>query len=106
MLERVDADDAVEALGFELRLVRLRERSQIEDAAAEWEREKRDENRAWPESRILDAMREIGRSGVSLDDVARPDTVRAFLGPTDPDELAKLPSLTEADRPRLADRRD
>ncbi len=71
-------------------------RSQIEDAVAEWEREKRDESRAWSESRILDAMREIGLSGVSLDDVARPGTVCAFLGPTDPEELSTLPSLNEA----------
>jgi formylglycine-generating enzyme required for sulfatase activity len=40
-------------------------------------------------------MREIGLSGVSLDDVARPGTVRAFLDPTDPEELSTLPSLTK-----------
>jgi formylglycine-generating enzyme required for sulfatase activity len=40
-------------------------------------------------------VREIGRSGVSLDDVTEPRTVRAFLGPTNPRELSTLPGLTE-----------
>jgi formylglycine-generating enzyme required for sulfatase activity len=76
-------------------------RARIEDAAAEWDAENRAESRAWPEERILDAVREIGQSGVSLNDVARPDIVRAFLGPTDLEDLKKLPALTAADDDRL-----
>ena len=72
-------------------------RAQIEDAAAEWESEKRAESRAWSDGRILDAMREIERSGVSLDNAAHPEIVHAFLGPTDGEEISKLPSLMEAD---------
>jgi formylglycine-generating enzyme required for sulfatase activity len=68
-------------------------RAQIEEAAAEWETENRAESRAWPEERILDAMREIEKSGVSLDDVENRATVDAFLGPTDPQEIARLAAL-------------
>ena len=68
-------------------------RSQIEEAAAEWQAENRAASRAWPEERILDAVREIEDSGVSLDDVADPRTVDAFLGPTDPKELEVVPAL-------------
>jgi formylglycine-generating enzyme required for sulfatase activity len=67
-------------------------RAQIEDAAAEWEAAKRDESRHWPAERVLDAVREIARSGVTLADVAQPDVVRAFLGPTDVEELERLPA--------------
>ncbi len=75
-------------------------RGQIEEAAAGWDAEKQTEMRdelLWSEARILDAMGKIRLSGVSLDDVARPEIVRAFLGPTDPDEIAKLPSLSAAE---------
>jgi len=68
---------------------------QIEDAAGKWHAGNRDEGLRWSEERILDAMGEIGHSGVSLGDVASPEIVRAFLGPTDPDEIAKLPALGE-----------
>jgi formylglycine-generating enzyme required for sulfatase activity len=68
-------------------------RSQIEGSATEWDAAQRAESRQWPEERILDAMGEIGRSGVSLDDVARPEVVHAFLGPTDPEALSELPAL-------------
>lgn len=72
-------------------------RARIEDAAAEWQAENRAENRAWPEERILDAVREIEKSGVSLDDVEDRATVDAFLGPTDPEEIARLPALDPAE---------
>ncbi len=39
----------------------------------------------------MDAVGEIAPSGVSLDDVAEPGRVRAFLGPTERDELNALP---------------
>jgi formylglycine-generating enzyme required for sulfatase activity len=68
-------------------------RTQIEEAAAEWEASGRAESRQWPEARILDAVGEIRRSGVSLQDVARPEVVQAFLGPTDPEDLKPLPAL-------------
>ena len=68
-------------------------RAQIEDAATEWEAEGRTESRAWLEERILDTVKEIDRSGVSLDDVAQPDVVRAFLGPTALNEIARLPAF-------------
>jgi formylglycine-generating enzyme required for sulfatase activity/energy-coupling factor transporter ATP-binding protein EcfA2 len=68
-------------------------RSQIEEAAGEWDAARRAESRQWPEERILDAAGEIGRSGVSLADVESPGVVRAFLGPTDPEQLAALPAL-------------
>jgi formylglycine-generating enzyme required for sulfatase activity len=72
-------------------------RTQIEDAAAEWDDANRAESRAWPEERVVDAVREIELSGVSLDDVSHRDAVDAFLGPTDPDEIATLPALTETE---------
>lgn len=72
-------------------------RSRIEEAAAEWGAAQRAESRQWPEERILDAVGEIERSGVSLDDVAQPENVRAFLGPTDLELLPELPKL-DADR--------
>lgn len=71
-------------------------RSQIEEAAAAWHGEQRTEIRAqllWPEGRILDAISEIRRSGVSLEDVANPEVVRAFVGPTEVEKLAELPAL-------------
>ncbi|RKT46630.1 SUMF1/EgtB/PvdO family nonheme iron enzyme [Thiocapsa rosea] len=68
-------------------------RAQIEDAAADWATAGRTEGRQWPEDRVLDAVAEIGRSGVSLDDVGDPETVRAFLGPTDHGDLETLPGL-------------
>lgn len=72
-------------------------RSQIEDAAREWQAENRAKSRAWPEERVLDAVRQITHSGVSLEDVKDPKTVEAFLGPTRVDELAALPGLDAAD---------
>ncbi|MEJ2388012.1 MAG: SUMF1/EgtB/PvdO family nonheme iron enzyme [Chromatiaceae bacterium] len=71
-------------------------RAQIEEAAAAWSAEPRPEIKdglLWPEGRLLDAVGEIARSGVSLEDVANPALVRAFTGPTDPDALAELPAL-------------
>lgn len=61
-------------------------RGQIESEAAErkW---------SWPEDRVMDAVTEIERSGVSLEDAEHPEAVRAFLGPTSRDELAALPAL-------------
>jgi hypothetical protein len=60
-------------------------RAQIEAAAAAWQAEPGLEIRAqllWGEERLLAAIGEIGRSGVSPDDVAQPQAVRAFVGPT------------------------
>jgi hypothetical protein len=68
--------------------------SQIEEAAVEFHAENQAESRKWPEERILDAVREIGRSGVSMEDVARPDLILAFLGPTDPKEILTVLGLT------------
>lgn len=75
-------------------------RAQIEDAAAGWDAEKRSDIRGtllWSEERVLDTVGEIERSGVSLDDVADPETVAAFLGPTDTKDLEALPGLGEVD---------
>ena len=75
-------------------------RAQIEEAAAAWNAEPRAEIKdglLWPEERILDAVGEIARSGVSLEDVTDPPLLRAFIGPTDPDALGELPAL-DADR--------
>jgi formylglycine-generating enzyme required for sulfatase activity len=65
-------------------------RGQIESEATErkW---------PWPEDRVIDAVTEIQRSGVSLEDAEQPDAVRAFLGPTDPEELVALPALGAED---------
>jgi formylglycine-generating enzyme required for sulfatase activity len=68
-------------------------RAQIEDAAAEWHAADRAASRAWPEERVLDAVRQIEDSGVSLADVTDPATVDAFLGPTGQEELERLPAL-------------
>jgi formylglycine-generating enzyme required for sulfatase activity len=72
-------------------------RSQIEEAATEWDAAQRSESRQWSDERILDAIGEINRSGVSLDDMASPSFVRAFLGPTDSEEIAKLLNVTATD---------
>lgn len=72
-------------------------RSQVEDAAAEWAAADRTDSMSWSETRIFEVVREIGVSGVSLDDVACPRIVRAFLGPTDQNEIARLPALTVVD---------
>ena len=72
-------------------------RAQIEAAARAWQAEPQPEIRAqllWGEERLLAAIGEIGRSGVSLNDVARPESVRAFVGPTDPDALVRVPALS------------
>ena len=45
----------------------------------------------------MDAVREVARSGVTLEDVEYPAIVRAFLGPTDEQELEGLPALSEAE---------
>ena len=70
-------------------------RSQIEEAASEWQAADRAASRAWPEERILDAVRQIEKSGVSLADVTDRATVDAFLGPIDPVEIARLLALDE-----------
>jgi hypothetical protein len=60
-------------------------RGQIEDAAAEWQAADRVESRMWPEERILDAIREIEVSGVSIADVENRATIsgrRLGDGPT------------------------
>ena len=75
-------------------------RAQIEAAAAAWGAETRPEvcrDLVWPEGRIVDAVEEIAKSGVSLDDVKDRATVDAFLGPSDPEQLETLPSLGEAE---------
>ena len=59
-------------------------RGHIEDAAAEWQAANRAESRIWPEERILDTVREIEVSGVSVADVENRAAVEAFLGPIDP----------------------
>lgn len=69
-------------------------RSQIEDAAAEWQAENRSVSRTWPEERILDAVRAIEKSGVSLPDVKDRATVDAFLGPADSKEIEALLALS------------
>ena len=61
-------------------------RGQIEAEATE-------RNWPWPEDRVIDAVAEIERSGVSLEDAKEPEAVRAFLGPTSREELAALPTL-------------
>jgi formylglycine-generating enzyme required for sulfatase activity len=71
-------------------------RSQIEDETAEWHASNRVASRAWAEERVLDAVRVIEDSGVSLDDVTDRATVDAFLGPTKPEEIATLPALDAA----------
>lgn len=74
-------------------------RRRIEAAAAEWQANNRADSRAWAEARILELVGEIRRSGVSLDDVDHPETVRSFLGPTDPKELETLLGLRAGDTP-------
>ncbi len=70
-------------------------RAQIEDAAEEWTNGERIASLSWPDDRILDAVRIIDHSGVSLNDVTRPETVHAFLGPTGQTELQQLLALAE-----------
>jgi formylglycine-generating enzyme required for sulfatase activity len=72
-------------------------RVHIEEAAAEWNREHRAESHAWSEAHILETVRVIDRTGVSLDDVADPKTVCAFLGPIAMAELERLPGLAQAE---------
>ncbi len=72
-------------------------RTQIEEAAAAWDAEARTESHSWSEERILDAVREIELSGVSLADVSDLTTVDAFLGPTERQQLESLPALDAAD---------
>ncbi|WP_404977007.1 hypothetical protein [Accumulibacter sp.] len=47
----------------------------------------------WPEDRVIDAVGEIGPSGVSLEDAEHPEVMRAFLGPTGRGALDQLPAL-------------
>ena len=72
-------------------------RSQIEDAAAEWQTENRSVSRTWPEERVIDAVRVIEKSGVPLVGVKDQATVDAFLGPTDPGEIEALLALKAED---------
>jgi formylglycine-generating enzyme required for sulfatase activity len=75
-------------------------RAQIEEAAAECDAEQRSGVRGtllWSEERVLDTVRVIEDSGVSLEDVADRKTVNAFLGPTEREKLEKLPALNEAE---------
>lgn len=72
----------------------LRLRAQIVQAAKAWDQAGRVDTGAtprWPEERIVDAMRDIDRSGVSLQDVEGPALVQAFLGPTERETLEALP---------------
>jgi formylglycine-generating enzyme required for sulfatase activity len=72
----------------------LRLRAQIVQAAKAWDQGGRVDTGAaprWPEERIVDAMRGIDRSGVSLQDVEDPALVQAFLGPTEREALEALP---------------
>ena len=70
-------------------------RTQIVDAAIVWEHANQSQSHAWAEARILDAVHEIEHSGVLLADVdqAHRAAVDAFLGPTDRDQLEKLPAM-------------
>lgn len=72
-------------------------RSQIVEAAREWEAQGRPDNRLWDEARVLEAVRVIDRSGVWLDDLKPEElrSVRSFLGPTGHAELEALPGLDE-----------
>lgn len=72
-------------------------RAQIEEAAAEWHAADGADSLAWPEERILDAVRQIEMSGVSLADVVQLKTVDAFLGPTNAKDLKALPGLDAAE---------
>jgi hypothetical protein len=51
--------------------------------------------RVWSEERIIETVREIARSGISLEEVASKVGVGAFLGPTNPEELVNLTALAE-----------
>ncbi len=68
---------------------------QIEQAAAEWDAGGRDDRNRWSEKRIQEAIREMVRMGRVPSDFAESRTARAFLGPTDPEEIAMLLTLGE-----------
>ncbi len=72
-------------------------RTQIENAAIHWNNENQAESLRWPEERILDAMHEVRNSGVSMEGARNPDIVRAFMGPTDLDEIIDLASFAETE---------
>jgi len=82
-------------------------RARIADAAIEWERADRSPSRAWPETRILEAVHEIEHSGVSLADIDEEhrSAVDAFLGPTDRDQLERLPALAAGEATTAGDGR-
>jgi formylglycine-generating enzyme required for sulfatase activity len=69
----------------------LQLRAQIRAAAALWHESDRGSSHLWSEERIMESVREIARSGVRLDDLEDAPRVRAFLGPTNRDELEALP---------------
>lgn len=69
-------------------------REQINDAANEWNANSRHESHAWSDKRIVDAVRKISRSGISLGD---DPLISAFIGPTSIQELTVLPTCTEDD---------
>jgi formylglycine-generating enzyme required for sulfatase activity len=66
-------------------------RGQIRAAAALWHESDRGSSHLWSEERIMESVREIARSGVRLDDLEDAPRLRAFLGPTNRDELEALP---------------
>lgn len=72
-------------------------RAQIEEAAAEWQAHGRTQSRAWPDERILGSARELGLSGVLVDDLAADETslVYAFMGPTNRAKLQNIIGLSE-----------
>jgi formylglycine-generating enzyme required for sulfatase activity len=69
-------------------------RGQIRAAAALWHESGRGLSHLWSEERIMESVREIARSGVRLDDLEDAPRLRAFLGPTNRDELEALPFCT------------
>jgi len=67
----------------------------IEQAAAEWDAGGRDDKRRWTEERTLEVLREIARIGKAPGDLVGSDMARAFLGPTDAQDIAMLLTLGE-----------
>lgn len=69
----------------------------IEEAASTWETSKRASDAEWNEDQFQDVIREIKRSGVSMDEVLESETSRAFFGPIDQREIERLLAISEVD---------
>ena len=80
-------------------------REQLVVAARQWRDSGEGETHAWPDERIMAAVRELDRAGIprdDLEDTEDAELVRRFLGPVDPVEIERVLKDQSTDHARRA----